>query len=115
MLSKELITDVAVYIKDRIKTAEVVFEGKDPEEVGIMKKEVRGNLLRVLINTTKGVGTITDIRLKDAKGNILISKPREKVKTTGYAVVSSFYIKVVEEEIDDPVSLFEMRGGALDG
>ncbi|MBA7490434.1 hypothetical protein ES702_00972 [subsurface metagenome] len=114
MLSKDLINDVAVFIKDKVKTAEVVFDDDRVEEVSIMRKYVVDNLLKVNVNTTKGVGTIKDIRLKDANGKILISKPREKVKTTGYAIVSSFYIKIVEEEIDDPINIFEIKEG-LDG
>lgn len=91
--------------------AEVVFDDDRVEEVQIMRKHVDGNLLKVNVNTTKGVGTIKDIRLKDTKGNILISKPRDRVKTTGYALVSSFYIRVVEEEIDNPINIFEIKEG----
>lgn len=111
MLSKDLINDVAVFIKDKVKTAEIVFDDERVEDVQIMRKYVEGNLLKVNVNTTKGVGTIKDIRLKDANGKILISKPRERVKTTGYAIVSSFYIKVTEEEIDDPINIFEIKEG----
>ena len=102
---------MAGFIKDKIKTAEVVFDDGRTEEVQIMRKYVEGNLLKVNVNTTKGVGTIKDIRLKDANGKILISKPRDRVKTTGYALVSSFYIKIVEEEIDNPISIFELKEG----
>ena len=45
---------------------------------------------------------------------MIISKPRDRVKTTGYALVSSFYIRVIEEEIDNPINIFEMKEG-LDG
>lgn len=111
MLSQELLDDVAGFIKDKIKTAEVVFDDERVEEVQIMRKYVEGNLLKVNVNTTKGIGTIKDIRLKDANGKILISKPRDRVKTNGYALVSSFYIKIVEEEIDDPINIFELKEG----
>lgn len=111
MLSDELRNEVAEFIKDKVKTAEVVFEGEKPEEVQIMRKYVEGDLLRIHVNTTKGVGTIKDIRLKDAKGKVIISKPRERTKVTGYAIVSSFYIKVVEEEIENPINIFEMKEG----
>lgn len=102
---------MAGFIKDKIKTAEVVFDDERVEEVQIMRKYVEGNLLKVNVNTTKGIGTIKDIRLKDANGKILISKPRDRVKTNGYALVSSFYIKIVEEEIDDPINIFELKEG----
>lgn len=105
---------MAVFIKDKVKTAEVVFDDERVEDVQIMRKYVEGNLLKVNVNTTKGVGTIKDIRLKDANGKTLISKPRERVKTTGYAIVSSFYVKVTEEEIEDPINIFEIKEG-LDG
>lgn len=111
MLSQELLNNVAGFIKDKIKTAEVIFDDGRAEEVQIMRKYVVDDLLKVNVNTTKGIGTIKDIRLKDANGKILISKPRDRVKTNGYALVSSFYIKIVEEEIDDPINIFELKEG----
>ena len=114
MISEQFLSELAEFIKDRVKTAEVIFDGKAPETVQILRKDVVGNLLRVHVQTTKGVGTIKDIRLKDAKGDVIISKPRDRVKTTGYALVSSFYIRVIEEEIDNPINIFEMKEG-LDG
>lgn len=109
MISDYLIEQIAKETKDKIKSAEVVLDGVE-QEVSILRKEVEGNLLKVYVNTSKGKGTITDIRLKDEKGNLLLSKPAERIKTSGYAIVSSFYIRFVEEEIEDPVSIFEMRG-----
>lgn len=111
MLSDQLLVDVADFIKDKIATAEVIFDGEKAEDVQIMRKETKDNLLKVYVNTTKGSGTIKDIRLKDANGKILISKPRERVKTTGYAIVSSFYIKITEEEIENPLNIAEIREG----
>lgn len=81
-----------------------------------MRKEVIGNLVKVYVNTTKGQGTITDIRLKNSKGDTLVSKPGNRIKNTGYALVSSFYIKFVEDEIEDPQTIFdEMRKDNEDG
>ena len=40
----------------------------------------------------------------------MISKPQEITKTTGYGLVSSFYIQLTEREITDPMSIFEMGG-----
>lgn len=109
MISDFLLGQIALETKEKIKSAEVVLDG-DLKEVPILKKEVEGNLLKVYVNTSKGKGTITDIRLKDDRGNLLLSKPCERVKTNGYAIISSFYIRFVEEEMKDPVSVFELRG-----
>ena len=106
--------NVCQFIKDEIKTAVVVFEGKEPEEVQIIRKNLDKDTLKVLVNTTKGAGTITDIRLLDGKGNVLISKPKGKVKTIDHGIISTFWIKVVEEEILDPINIFELKG-ALNG
>ena len=111
MLSGELITDIAQYIKDRVKSAEVVFDDKEPESVQIIRKDIKDNTLKVFVNTTKGKGTITDIRLLDDKGSVLISKPRGTIKTIDHAIVSTFWIKIVEEEIEDPISIFELKEG----
>lgn len=114
MLSEQLISDVAVYIKNRIKTAEVVFEGKKPEPAQIINKEITNDVLKVFVNTTKGKGTIEDVRLLDDKGQVLISKPRGVVKTIDHAIISTFWIRVLEEELANPVNIFEIKEG-LDG
>ncbi|WP_262123369.1 hypothetical protein [Anaerococcus sp. Marseille-Q5996] len=114
MLSEYLMKNVCQFIKDEIKTAVVVFEGKEPEEVQIIRKNLDKDTLKVLVNTTKGAGTITDIRLLDNKGNVLISKPKGKVKTIDHGIISTFWIKIVEEEILDPINIFELKG-ALNG
>lgn len=111
MLSKELLADVAKFIKDKVKTAEVVFEGKEPEAVQIIRKEITDNTLKVFVNTTKGKGTITDLRLLDDKGNAIISKPSGTIKTIDHAIVSTFWIRIAEEEIADPINIFELREG----
>ena len=111
MLSNELINDIAEYIKDRVKSAEVVFEGKDPEKVEIIRKDIKDNTLKVFVNTTKGKGTIKDIRLLDENEKVIISKPRGTIKTIDHAIVSTFYIKIVEEEIDNPINIFELKEG----
>lgn len=114
MLSEYLMKNVCQFIKDEIQTAVVVFEGKEPEEVQIIRKNLDKDTLKVLVNTTKGAGTITDIRLLDDKGNVLISKPKGKVKTIDHGIISTFWIKIVEEEILDPINIFELKG-ALNG
>lgn len=109
MISDFLIGQIALETKDKIQSAEVVLDGK-VKEVPILRKEVEGDLLKVYVNTASGKGTITDIRLKDDKDNLLLSKPAERIKTNGYAIISSFYIRFVEEEMKDPISVFELRG-----
>lgn len=109
MISDFLIGQIALETKDKIQSAEVVLDG-EVKEVPILRKEVEGNLLKVYVNTSNGRGTITDIRLKDDKDNLLLSKPAERIKTNGYAIISSFYIRFVEEEMEDPVSVFKLRG-----
>lgn len=111
MLSDFLLKEVGEYIKDEVKTAEVVFENEKPRKVEILRKTLDGNLLKIFVNTTKGVGTIVDIRLLDKDKNILISKPRGRIKTIDHAIVSTFWIRIVEEEIDNPVNIFELKEG----
>lgn len=108
MLSEYLINKIAEETKDKIRTAEIDIDGRT-EEVAILKKEIKGNLLKVFVSSSNDKGNITDIRLLDREGHVLISKPKEMVKTVGYAIVSSFYIRFVEEELEDPVNIFELR------
>lgn len=76
-----------------------------------MKVEIAPDyLLKVFVNTPRGEGKITDLRLYDGEGNVMVSSPQEIVKTAGYGLVSSFYMQLTEREITDPVSIFAMGG-----
>lgn len=109
MLAESLLNELAEYTASKIVSAEIVID-EEIRDVKIMRKDVIGNLVKVYVNTTSGKGTITDIRLKDDKGNTLVSKPGNRIKNIGYALVSSFYIKFIEDEITDPKTIFdEMR------
>lgn len=107
MLSEKCINGIATELVSKIDSAEVVLDG-EVQPANIIKKEANKNFIKVFINITQKTGTITDIRLKDEAGDVLISKPQEVVKDTGYALVSSFYIQIVEEEAESPVSVFEL-------
>lgn len=109
MISDFLINQIAEETKNKVKRAEVVVNG-NVEKVGIYNKDVKDNLIKIFVNTTTKNGTITDVRLLDDKDRVLISKPAKIIKTAGYGIVSSFYIRIVEEEVKDPISIFEMRG-----
>lgn len=111
MLSENLKGKVGNFIKDEIKTAVVVFEGEEAEEVQIIRKILEGDTLKVLVNTTKGVGTITDIRLLDDEGQVLISKPTGRIKTVDHSIISTFWIRIVEEEMEEPIKIFELKEG----
>lgn len=109
MISDFLLEQIALETKDKIVRAEITIDGKT-EEVQILRKDQHKNLLKVFVNTTLSKGLISDIRLLDDKGRVLLSKPSERIKNVGYALVSSFYIKFVEDEVKEPVSIFELRG-----
>ena len=109
MISDYLLNKIALETEAKITKAEVEIDGK-LEKVQILRKDVVKNLLKVYVNTTKSKGLITDIRLLDDDGRVLLSKPCERIKNIGYALVSSFYIRFVEEEVTDPISVFELRG-----
>lgn len=110
MISDYLLGQIAQETMDKIKGAEVVLDGETKKAV-LLRKDLEGSLLKVYVQMSTGSGDISDVRLVDDKGKVLISKPKGIVKTTGYAIVSSFYIRFKEEEVDEPVSIFELRGG----
>lgn len=109
MLAESLLSELAEYTASKIESAEIVID-EEVRDVMIIRKEVIDNLVKVYVNTASGKGVITDIRLKDEAGNTLVSKPGHRIKNIGYALVSSFYIKFIEDEITDPKTIFdEMR------
>ena len=107
MLSEKCINEMAQELAHKVASAEVVIDDV-VHDASILRKEAVGNTIKIFINITQAKGIITDIRLKDEAGDILISKPQEVVKTVGYALVSSFYIQIIEEEAKDPVSVFDL-------
>lgn len=109
MISDFLLEQIAAETKDKIAKAEITIDGRT-EEVQILRKDQEKNLLKVFVNTTLSKGLISDIRLLDDRGRVLLSKPSERIKNVGYALVSSFYIRFVEDEIKEPMSIFELRG-----
>ena len=111
MISDFLIDDIANYIRDRIISAEVIYDDTRTVQVEIMRKQIDKNTLKVFVNTSNGTGNIVDIRLLDAEGKVLISKPKGIIKTIDHAIISTFWIKILEEEVDDPINIFEIKGG----
>lgn len=109
MISDYLIEQIAKETKEKISRAEIVLDGKT-KEAQIMDVKVKGNAITVFVNSSTSQGEISDIRLMDKKGNILLSKPVNYVKNSGYGIVSSFYIRFVEEEMTEPMSIFKLRG-----
>lgn len=110
MIHDNLMSRVISYIKEQIDHAKIVIDDKE-QDAEILKAEIAPNyLLKVFVNTPRGSGVISDLRLYDKDGKLMISKPQEITKTTGYGLVSSFYIQLTEREITDPMSIFEMGG-----
>ena len=110
MLSEKILIGVAEYIKSQVATATIIIDDVE-KEAEIMKVEIFDkNLLKIFVNTSGGKGVVSDLLIKDKAGDVIISKPRSVEKTTGYGLVSSFYIKIEEREIDDPINIFKMGG-----
>lgn len=109
MLSKLLIRQVAEFVESQVASAEAVIDNKG-HDIPIMKSEIDGNLLKIYTNTADVDGLITSINLKNAKGEVIISKDTKIEKSDTYSVVSSFYINVLEEEIEKPIDIFKVTG-----
>lgn len=107
MLSEKLINEVALFIESKVSSAEMIIDGKK-SEMEILRTETNGNMLKIFTNASRGKGEITDINIKDDKGNIIISKPDSVLKNTGYSLVASFYIRIKEIEVDDPINIFDL-------
>lgn len=110
MLEDKIINEIANFVADKVDSAEMLIDGV-AEEVNIMNIQVvENNLLKVFITAAQGKGEITDIRLKDIEGDIIMSKPRSVIKNPTFGLVSTFYIRFIEMEVNDPINIFEMGG-----
>ena len=109
MLSKLLIRQVAEFVESQVVSAEAIIEEK-AHDIPIMKSEIEGYLLKIYTNTADVDGLITNINLKNSKGEVIISKDTKIEKNDTYSVVSSFYINVLEEEIEKPIDIFKVTG-----
>lgn len=108
MISDYLMQRVAEYIREHIAKATIVMDGEEIDGE-IMRVDVtKKHLIKVFINTPHSRGKITDVRLYDKTGALVINRPQETEKLMGYGLVSSFYIQLIEHEITDPNSVFNM-------
>lgn len=108
MISDYLMQRVVEYIRDHIAKATIVIDGEEVDGE-IMRVDITKNhLLKVFINTPRSHGKITDVRVYDKTGALVINRPQETEKILGYGLVSSFYIQLIEHEITDPNSVFNM-------
>lgn len=111
MLSDELKLNILEFIQDKVATAEMVIDDV-ATEIQILRVDIdeERDLLKIFTNASEGKGQITDLYIKDEAGNIIISKPRSILKNSHYGLVSSFYIRIREEIIENPINIFEMGG-----
>ncbi|WP_215508369.1 hypothetical protein [Peptoniphilus sp. EMRHCC_23] len=108
MISDYLMHRVVEYIRDHIAKATIVIDGEEADGE-IMRVDITKNhLLKIFINTPRPHGKITDVRVYDKTGALVINRPQETEKILGYGLVSSFYIQLIEHEITDPNSVFKM-------
>lgn len=107
MLSEKLINDVVKFIERKVDKAEIKI-AEETKEMEILRTETTGNMLKIFTNASQGKGEITDIIIRDAENNVIISKPDSVLKTTGYSLVAAFYIRVREVEVTDPINIFDL-------
>ena len=111
MLSDDLKYQVLEFIRDKVATAEMVIDDvATPIQILRTDLDRERSLLKIYTNASEGKGQISDLYIKDSEGNIIISKPRSILKNSHYGLVSSFYIRIREEIIENPINLFEMGG-----
>lgn len=109
MIAKEFINELTEYIKNRIKKAAVMLDGKDTE-VNILRIDCEGNVLKVYVNMGNGKGEITDIKLLGEDNKVIISKPRDIKKNNTFGVVCTFYVRIQEIEDIKPNTIFDIEG-----
>ena len=107
MLSEKLIADVCKFVESQVYSAELVIDN-EVKPMEILRTESEGDMLKIFTNASDGKGRITDIYIRDKEGNIIISKPDSVLKFTGYSLVASFYIRIKEVEISDPINIFDL-------
>lgn len=108
MISDYLMQRVAEYIREHIAKATIIMDGEEIDGE-IMRVDVtQKHLIKVFINTPRSHGKISDVRIYDKTGALVINRPQETEKILGYGLVSSFYIQLIEHEVTDPNSVFNM-------
>lgn len=114
MLSEYAIQEILNFLNGQIKSCEMIING-ETKSVPITKVEVKGNLLTVYTNTTEGQGTVSDMILKNADGEVILSRPQTTIKNAINGLVSTFYIRLVEEENSSLINIFDVVRGAKNG
>ena len=95
-------------LADNIARAEIIIN-KEIEDVNILDiSRIENNILKVYTQASKGVGHITNIRLLNRNGDIVMEKPRDIDKTGDHGLISTFMVELQEVEYSGNTSIFDL-------
>lgn len=109
MLSEKAKGRMLECLLSSIDSAEMLIDG-ETVEAPIIRAERQKDILKVFLNITQGQGQVSDIYILDADGEVVIHRPQMILKKSAYGLMSAFYIKLVEEEVEDPIKTFNLGG-----
>lgn len=109
MISDKAKFAVAKLLEGMMKKAEIVVNDK-VQTITILRTEVDKDVLKVYTQASKGEGTVTNIIIRDAEGDIILERPKSVVKNNNFGLISTFWIKIGETEVQNPISIFELGG-----
>lgn len=95
-------------LADNVVRAEIIIN-EEVEDIKILDiSKIDNNILKVFTQASKGVGHISNIRILNREGEIIIEKPRNIEKTKDHGLISTFMIELLEVENSGNVSIFDL-------
>lgn len=95
-------------IAENVVRAEIVINN-EVEDINILDvSKINNNILKIYTQAAKGMGKITNIRILNKNGDVIIEKPRDIEKNKNDGLISTFMIELEEVEYSGSTSIFDL-------
>lgn len=95
-------------IVENVVRAEIVINN-EVEDINILDvSKINNNILKIYTQAAKGMGKITNIRILNKNGDVIIEKPRDIEKNKNDGLISTFMIELEEVEYSGSTSIFDL-------
>lgn len=111
MLTEKTYKAVAKLLESMMVKAEIVLDEK-VVPISILRTEISkdGRQLKVYTRASSGDGQVTNLRILDSEGDIVLERPKLIQMHPNYGLISTFWIEIGEREVQSPISIFEQGG-----
>lgn len=95
-------------IVNNVARAEILINN-EIQDINILDvSKEKDNILKIYTQAAKGMGRITNIRILNKDGDVIIEKPRNIEKNKNDGLISTFMLEIQEVEYSGNTSIFDL-------